>query len=496
MRLVRYLLPFTVFVSACAPAVTPIVRDPETTSRVPLLGSSLTVKLSGGLTTQALPALWDEAEIAVDSPNLVERLTSNRLPFGGGPLSKTFNVPPGPASVEVTLYVNNEAVATGTAEAVLEVGANSVTVELSTLSPTLVTLAGSPEPGSDDGFGLAASFNSPRGVTLDEFGNLYVADYGNSRIRRIDPTTGEVTTLAGAEPGFVNGSGYFGATVGTARFNQPSGLAYSATIGKLFVSDTGNHAIRVIDLRKPSTDPNFVTTLAGSGQPGFLNAGGPLATFNRPEGIAFHDSIVYVADSLNHAIRRVDASGSVQTLAGGTEGMLDTTLSGAQFHTPRGLTVVASGDIYVADTGNHRLRRISETHVETVAGNYDAGSTVGTGGVGGSTRFSGLQSVLWGGWSTESGSLFILEETNHRIVRVDLGKPPTDAEFVTQFLGGLTPGWADGAHTTVRFNAPFGMAVERVDPLNNPVATTFYVADTLNHRIARGVFALLGPGRP
>ncbi len=170
-----------------------------------------------------------------------------------------------------------------------------------TPSGLVTTLAGSGKEGSADGKGLLASFNSPRGIAVDEKGNIYVADSGNNLVRKITPS-GLVTTLAGSgKEGSANGQDVL------ASFNFPIPIAVDAA-GNVFVADELNQLIRKI------TPSGLVTTLAGSGKEGSANGQGILASFNLPEGIAVDAAgNVFVADELNHLIRKITPSGLVKT---------------------------------------------------------------------------------------------------------------------------------------------------------------------------------------
>ncbi len=221
----------------------------------------------------------------------------------------------------------------------------------------VITFAGDGTSGFKDGKGVAAQFDNPKGLALDSTGQLYVADAHNHRIRKIDPQ-GNVTTFAG--------DGTKGTQDGQAlstQFDTPRGLAFDS-VGNLYVTDSQNHRVRKID-----TQGN-VTTFAGSGQ-GFKDGQGTQAQFDRPWGIVLDDKgNVYIADMSNHRIRKIDPQGNVTTLAGsGAAGFKDDKGSQAQLNSPQDLAMDASGNLYVTDTENHAIRKIdAQGNVTTIAG--------------------------------------------------------------------------------------------------------------------------------
>ena len=220
---------------------------------------------------------------------------------------------------------------------------------ISKISPdgVVITLAGS-EIGYADGLGAEARFNYPADLAVDTAGNVYVADGGNNRIRKISPN-GMVTTLAGSgEKGYADGPG------AEAQFNNPQGVAVDGA-GNVYVADTGNHRIR-----KVSPD-GVVTTLAGSGEKGYADGPAMEAKFDNPVGLAADAAgNIYVADVNNHCIRKISPDGIVTTLAGsGEEGYTDGPGSQAQFSYPADVALDATGNLYVADLNNLRIRRIS-----------------------------------------------------------------------------------------------------------------------------------------
>ena len=349
------------------------------------------------------------------------------------------------------------------------------------------TFAGSGTPGAANGKGAAASFNRPEGGVFDKQGNLYVADYGNNEIRKID-TAGNVTTYAGTgQPGFGNGS----AT--TATFKNPSGIAID-NHGNLFVTDQGNNAIRMID-------PNGnVTTVAGSGAAGAHDAPGVNATFNSPIGLGV-DTLggnIFVGDANNNEIRVINiASGNVMTYAGSTSsGSTDAIIPTgypqmASFNGPRGLTVIAQGTanlyslyIFVADYYNNKIREIyttsgNQTVVLTLAGNQNnsAGFLNSE-----PASFSSPNGTAWGYSKNVNGPVefFIADAGNHAI-RYSQSDPTSDHAYDMPMLtlaGTGSSGLVNGTYAQAQFNYPDGVAF-------NPVDGNLYVMDFSNNVIRK-----------
>ena len=307
-----------------------------------------------------------------------------------GPTSLSVTVPTGASTGKITVQVGAQ-VATSTDDFVY-----ISTVSTSTVS----TLAGSGEFGFAEGTGTSAQFWGPYGVAVDASGNVYVADEGNHRIRKITPT-GTVSTLAGSgTAGFADGSGT------DAQFYYPLGVALDAS-GNVYVADKVNHRIRKI------TPTGTVSTLAGSGTAGFADGGGTAAQFYSPYGVAVDASgNVYVADAVNHRIRKITSSGTVSTLAGsGTAGFADSDGTNAQFNNPFGVAVDASGNVYVADRLNHRIRKITATGmVSTLAGSiYGSADGAGT-----NAQFSSLEGVA----VDASGNVYVADALNSRIRKI------------------------------------------------------------------------------
>jgi sugar lactone lactonase YvrE len=215
---------------------------------------------------------------------------------------------------------------------------------------SVTTLAGDGSPGVRDATEREARFAEPFGVAAAGDGSVYVSDAGESnRIRKLT-AEGAVLTVAGGREGFADGAG------AAASFNTPSALALDGA-GNLYVADTGNNRIRRV------TPDGGVTTLAGDGTAGLREGAAAQAQFDAPVGVAVDkDGNVYVADTYNDRVRQITKQGQVRTIAGaGSPGYADgDALASALFDTPCGLAVSDAGEVYVADTGNNRLRKITK----------------------------------------------------------------------------------------------------------------------------------------
>lgn len=305
---------------------------------------------------------------------------------------------------------------------------------------------------------------------------------------------GLVTTLAGGGTGSDDGAG------GTARFDRPGGMAIDVA-GNLHVADRNNNLIRTITpagvvtrqiavgLDEPSgvavdrqgniyiadtrnhrivriTPSLSVATFAGSvtGTPGIVDGTGTAARFNSPHGVAVDaDGNVYVADTSNHRIRRITPSGVVTTLAGSIDGYNDATGLDARFSFPYDVAVDTAGNVLVADAGNHRIRRITPSRVVTTV----AGSTSGfANGTGAAARFNFPRGVA----VHPDGTIIVGDSFNNRVRRV------TSTGVVTT-IAGSTFGFANGVGAAARFESPWGVAV---DPAGN-----IYVSDALNNQIRK-----------
>lgn len=312
----------------------------------------------------------------------------------------------------------------------------------------VTTLAGSTDGFADD-TGTNAQFSFPAGVAIDTQGSIYVADLGNHKIRKIT-SSGVVTTLAGTIQGFNDGSGT------SAQFNYPSRVAVDV-FGNVYVADRDNHKIRKI------TSSGVVTTLAGSTQ-GYNDGPGASAQFDSPNDVAVDASgNVYVADSNNHKIRKITPDGEVTTLAGSTVGFNDGTSANAQFDFPAGVALDDSENVYVVDFRNHRIRKIAPDGSVTTL----AGSTAGfNDSTGANAQFNLPSDVAVDAF----GNVYVTGTENHKIRKIT-----PDGEVTT--LAGSTVGFNNGTGASAQFNLPNSVTVDALG--------TVYVADLLNHKIRK-----------
>ncbi|TGL58546.1 hypothetical protein EHQ58_10425 [Leptospira ognonensis] len=319
------------------------------------------------------------------------------------------------------------------------------------------TLAGlSGSSGTTDATGTSARFNSPNAITIDSGGNLYVADSFNHSIRKIT-SAGVVTTFAGLS----GSSGTTDATGTAARFNRPYGITIDSG-GNLYTVDS-SQTIRKI------TSAGVVTTFAGTvNSSGTTDATGTAAKFNSPEGIGTDPAgNLYVVDSSNQTIRKVTSGAVVTTFAGGagSSGSTDGTGTSARFYLPMSIVADANGNLYVTDRGNYTIRKITTAGVVTTFAGT-AGETGSTDGTGAAARFSAPLGIT----IDSSGNLYVAEAA-HRIRKI------TSAGVVTTIAGSGSSGSTDGSGSLASFYNPRGITIDSSGNL--------YVVDTGNHTIRK-----------
>ncbi len=360
------------------------------------------------------------------------------------------------------------------------------------------TIAGNGKPGhgGDDGRSVEAQLSYPVGVAVDNAGNVYIADHFSQRIRRVD-TTGTITTIAGnGEPSYRGDNG----PAVKARLSFPSGVAADHS-GNVYVTDTGNHRIRQIDAA------GTITTIAGTGEPGFdwkgpaveaklaeprdvaldnsgnlyftgpfnfgirrVDAAGTLSEvagsgepydgpedehrLSRDRGVAVDGSgNVYIANIYNSYVRRVDADETVTIIAGTREpgyGGDGGPAAEAHLSFPADVTVDKAGNVYVADTGNHRIRRIDATgKITTIAGTGEPGFS-GDGGLAAAAKLASPYALALDG----AGNLYVADLGNYRIrvlTQASPLSPPTELTVTLASYNGVDLAWQDNSEGEAGF---------------------------------------------
>ena len=327
----------------------------------------------------------------------------------------------------------------------------------------------------DGGPAVAASFTFPSGIAVDPAGNILVADTGNSRIRRIDAGTATVTTLAGSRAGF---SGDGGPAV-QAGLNAPRGMAIGPDLN-VYIADSSNHRIRRVDTA------GTITTVAGNGTAGFGGDGvrATATPLNSPRGVAFDGSgRLIIADTFNHRVRMIDDDGIIQTLVGGREeGIAGTPTDAAELIFPRTVVVDERRRMIIADSGGHRILRVAPAGDTIILAGTGLPGFSGDGFPARQARvFSPAGIAVDGG-----GNILVADTGNHRVRRLAIeelrwspfGLSPGPS-IIRTFAGTGMPGFLGdgGPSTAANLRSPSGIAVDR--------RGNMIISDGANHRIRR-----------
>jgi sugar lactone lactonase YvrE len=351
--------------------------------------------------------------------------------------------------------------------------ANKKTVEgFAVIYTSEVTVTASKfKDSSGTNFAPSGTYNWPTGIVLDSAGNVYVANRGNNRIMKID-TSGTVTTFAGN-----NGSGLVDGT--TAKFSNPYGLAIDSA-GNIYVADSSNNAIRKI------TPGGVVSTVAG-GTPGYQDGQGTNAKFNFPQGVVV-DSYgnIYVADNANNRIRKIDTSGNVSTFAGGASGYRDGQGTNALFRNPVGIAIDSANNLYIADSNNNAIRKIDTSgNVITIGGTPPsatgaASSAAGDDGlsVASTTSILTRHSRPEGIALDSVGNVYVAEAQGNKIRKIDVSSGNKDTYKTTTLIGaGNSTSTNVNGQTDTYFNTPFQLYFDKTNNL--------YVVDSYNNRVIK-----------
>ena len=332
---------------------------------------------------------------------------------------------------------------------------------------TITTFAGTGAQGysGDTGAPSAATLNNPAGVFADTTGALYIADTGNHVIRRINAAGDTITTIAGTGTAGFSGDD---STATNAQLNAPAAVFVDST-GLIYVADTGNHRIRRI------STTGGISTIAGTGSGGFFgdDSTATLARLNAPAGVYVDSGLVYIADTGNHRIRRISSTSVITTIAGdSTAGFFgdDSTATKAHLNSPSSVFVTQGGDMYIADTGNHRIRKVSaaDTVITTVAGNGMPGYS-GDGDLPTNAQLAFPKAAF----VDSAGTMLIIDQFNQRLRRVNPGGN------ITTIAGDGTFDFSGdgGPSTHARIASPSFLT-------RNP-SGNIYLADAGNHRIRK-----------
>ncbi len=344
--------------------------------------------------------------------------------------------------------------------------------------PTIETVAGTTEGYSGDGGpATEAQLDEPWDVAVDRRGNIYIADTKNHCIRKVDVRTGNISTIAGTGTAGYSGDG---GSATAAELNSPFSVIVDGS-GNVYIADSENNRIRRIDRA------GIISTIAGTGAESYGGDGGPAATaqLRGPRGVAVDGSgNVYIADTGNERIRRIDRAGIISTIAGtGVEayGGDGGPAAAAQLDAPRGLTFDGAGNLYFADQWNERIRKIDASGIiSTVAGN-GSGTYGGDGGPAASASLQSPASVAVDG----AGNIFIGDRNNYRVRKVDAA-----TGVITTVAGNADYGLSGdgGPPEAAQLDEPAGLALDSIGNL--------YIADSHNDRIRKVTFYRPPPPPP
>jgi sugar lactone lactonase YvrE len=325
---------------------------------------------------------------------------------------------------------------------------------------TTVAGDGTPAYGGDGGPATAANLNAPAGLAFDASGNLYIADMDNHCIRKVSPA-GNISTIAGI--GGLSGSSGDGGPATTAGLNYPAGVAADAAMN-IYIADRDNNRIRMVD---PSGN---ISTVAGNGMSGGTGDGGPAtsAMLSGPVNVCIRSGNIYIADESNDRIRKIDASYTISTVVGlgsgyGGDGGLAT---GAQLSHPAAVAFNAAGDMYIADCDNSRIRKVNTAGIISTA----IGTIyLGDGGPATAASVYGMNDIC----TDPSGNIYITDAGNSLIRKID------PSGTITTFAGSLSPGFSGdgGPAAAAKLHYPVGIASD--------AAGNIYFGDAINSRVRK-----------
>ncbi|MDZ4826931.1 MAG: hypothetical protein SGJ13_10775, partial [Actinomycetota bacterium] len=403
------------------------------------------------------------------NPDTVAQLVNHTTPsYGIGSTAQVF----GDGGAATSAAMSNAS------DAVRDTNGNVYVVERTTnrvrkisMGGEVSTFAGTGAAGNtgDGGQATVAQLNAPEGIALDSSNNVYIADTGNHRVRKITVSTGVITNHAGDSAGTSGNTGDAGAAT-SAKLSSPRGIMFDEN-GDFYIADTANNRVRTVI---GGTINNYAGSSAGTA--GSTGDGGAAtsALLSGPRRLARDPggNFTFIADTGNNRVRRVSGAGTMAAYAGsGTAGNADhATATSATFDAPRGLAWDdANSDLYIADTGNHRIRRVNGGSTQHVAGaTTDVSGDVGNAitSTDSTVRLNAPEGVFVAMWGTGTGAwmeLLVADSGNHRMKRIDIA-----SLWLTRFSGtGAAGSYAGdgGLYTAAYLTSPAGLALDLSDNL-------------------------------
>jgi len=417
--------------------------------------------------------------VVIISPGATLTFTATASTTSGG---NWLSVSPATGTVNTTLTisVNPAGLAAGSYNGTITITPSgsgntpqTVPVKLTVNSPAsqgiISTAAGNGFiPYSGEGGAATKAAVGANAVAVDGAGNIYIADIVSSRVLKVD-AGGTITTLAGN--GAMSYSGDGGPATKAALFN-PSALAADSA-GNVYIADSTNNRVRKVDTS------GTITTVAGNGKVGFAGDGGPAtsATLWTPSGLAVDRAgNLYIADSANSRVRKVDTAGNITTVAGGAVLPIYSgdggPAVGAGLFLPGGLAVDSSGNLFIADIGNYRIRKVNTAGIISTVAGTGSKAFSGDGGTGTSAAIA-LYGIHDGLATDAAGNLYLADAANNRIRKVDT------SGIITTVAGNGIAGFSGDGSPAVNagLNSPTDVAVDS--------AGNFYIADTSNNRVRK-----------